>query len=150
MNDNIRYFLEFAPKDAIFAIAGALGMDDAKKIPNDKRIVLMGDLDYMSLLSLYKRSSTFVHLAYLDHCPNVVVDAQAAGCKIICSMSGGTNEVVSDGIVIYEKTWDFSPTRLYYPPPMEWIKIEKKINYEEKSTIVNCAEKYFNVMKEIA
>tara|TARA_A100001515_G_scaffold145037_3_gene151476 strand:+ start:3659 stop:4570 length:912 start_codon:yes stop_codon:yes gene_type:complete len=150
LNDNIRYFLEFAPKDAIFAIAGALGMDDAKKIPNDKRIVLMGDLDYMSLLSLYKRSSTFVHLAYLDHCPNVVVDAQAAGCKIICSMSGGTNEVVSDGIVIYEKTWDFSPTRLYYPPPMEWIKIEKKINYEEKSTIVNCAEKYFNVMKEIA
>ncbi len=48
-------------------------MDDAKVIPNDKRIVILGDLDYMSLLSLYKRSSTFVHLSYLDHCPNVVV-----------------------------------------------------------------------------
>ncbi len=149
LNDNIRYFLEFAPKDSMFAIAGALGMDDAKKLPNDKRIVLMGDLDYMSLLSLYKRSSTFVHLAYLDHCPNVVVDAQASGCKIVCSTSGGTNEVVSDGILIYEKPWDFSPTRLYYPPPLEWIKVEKKTNWEERPTIVNCAEKYFNIMKEI-
>ena len=50
LKDNIRYFLEFAPKDAIFAIAGGFGMDDAKKIPIDKRIVLMGELDYMSLL----------------------------------------------------------------------------------------------------
>ena len=54
LNENIRYFLEFAPKDAIFAIAGALGMDDAKTIPSDKRIMLMGDLDYMSLLSLQR------------------------------------------------------------------------------------------------
>jgi glycosyltransferase involved in cell wall biosynthesis len=147
LDENIRYFLEFAPKDAIFAIAGALSMDDAKKIPSDERIKLMGDLDYLSLLSLYKRSTTFVHLAYLDHCPNVVVDAQAAGCKIVCSMTGGTNEIVSDGILIHEDPWDYRPIKLYEPPRMKWIKIEKKIKQKQKPTIKKCAEKYFNVMR---
>jgi glycosyltransferase involved in cell wall biosynthesis len=150
LNENIRYFLEFAPKDAIFAIAGALGMDDAKNIPEDKRIFLMGDLDYMSLLSLYKRSSTFLHLAYLDHCPNVVVDAQAAGCKIVCSSTGGTNEIVRDGIIIQEKEWDFKPIKLYNPPKIDFSEIFQKRDYEEdKPSIVNCAEKYLNVMRSI-
>jgi glycosyltransferase involved in cell wall biosynthesis len=151
LNENIRYFLEFAPKDAIFAIAGALGMDDAKKIPNDKRIVLMGDLDYMSLLSLYKRSTTFIHLAYLDHCPNVVVDAQAAGCKIVCSSTGGTNEIVRSGIIIHEMPWNFKPIKLYNPPHIKWDERFQHRDYEEenKPSIVNCAKRYYNVMKEI-
>ena len=150
LNENIRYFLEFAPKDSMFAIAGALGMDDAKIIPNDKRIVLLGDLDYMSLLSLYKRSTTFVHLAYLDHCPNVVVDAQASGCKIVCSSTGGTNEIVSNGIVIHEKAWDFKPIRLYNPPKIDLSEISK-IDYkkENKYSIVKCSESYYNVLKEL-
>ena len=121
LNENIRYFLEFAPKDAILAIAGALGMDDAKIIPNDKRIVILGDVDYMSLLSLYKRSSTFVHLAYLDHCPNVVVDAQATGCKIVCSSTGGTKEIVNNGILVVEDEWDFTPIPLYKPPKLDFL-----------------------------
>jgi len=150
LNENIRYFLEFAPKDAIFAIAGALGMDDAKIIPSDKRIVLMGDLDYMSLLSLYKRSSTFVHLAYLDHCPNVVVDAQAAGCKIVCSSTGGTKEIVNNGIVIHEKPWDFKPLRLYNPPKIDFSESFQKIEYKENnSNIENCSQKYFKIMQEL-
>ena len=97
-------------------------MDEAKKIPNDKRIVLMGDLDYMSLLSLYKRSSTFVHLAYLDHCPNVVVDAQAAGCHVICSSTGGTSELIVNGTVMLEEKWDYSPIKLYDPPDIDFSK----------------------------
>ena len=151
LDENIRYFLEFAPKEAIFAIAGALGMDDAKKIPNDKRIILMGNLDYMSLLSLYKRSSTFVHLAYLDHCPNVVVDAQAAGCKIVCSSTGGTNEIVSSGIIIQEAPWDFKPIKLYEPPAVNWDERFVKTEHEgvKKTSIVKCSEKYYNIMKEV-
>ena len=148
LDENIRYFLEFAPKDAIFVIAGALGMDDAKKIPNNKRIFLVGELDYMSLLALYRRSSTFIHLAYLDHCPNVVVDAQAAGCKIICSSTGGTKEIVNNGIIVHEKKWDLSPIRLYEPPKIKWDNIENKsikIRYDIKA----CSEKYLDVMKGV-
>ena len=151
LDENIRYFLEFAPKESVLAIAGFLGDDLARLVPNNKRIVVVGDLDYMSLLSLYKRSTTFIHLAYLDHCPNVVVDAQAAGCKIVCSSSGGTSEIVSNGVIIREKEWNFKPTKLYNPPEIDFSKRYKKIENKEenKPSIVNCSERYYKLMKEI-
>lgn len=148
LNENIRYFLEFAPKDSIFAIAGALGMDDAKTIPSNERIVLLGDLDYMSLLSLYRRSSTFVHLAYLDHCPNVVVDAQAAGCKAVCSSTGGTSEIVENGIIVNEEEWDYKPCKLYEPPVLSFNDIAELTDPKDRN-IVNCSERYYNVFKGI-
>jgi len=149
LNDNIRYFLDFAPKGAIFAIAGSLGLDDAKKIPKDKRIVLLGDLDYMSLLSLYKRSKFFIHLAYLDHCPNVVVDAHAAGCKIVCSTSGGTKEIINKGILVQEEEWDFKPIKLYEPPPLKWDHLINKNEIKDLNDIVKCSKKYYNVMEAL-
>ena len=45
---------------------------------------------YCKIYKMYKASTHFVHLAWLDHCPNVVVDARASGCKIVCSSAGGT------------------------------------------------------------
>jgi len=155
LNENIRYFLEYAPKDSHLAIAGSIGMDDAKRlIPNNKRIHLMGELDYISLLALYKKSTTFIHLAYLDHCPNVVVDAQAAGCKIICSSTGGTSEIVTNGKIINEKKWNYEPIKLYRPPPMN-IKEDNITEVyshqceDKKNTIEKCAEKYYKIMKSI-
>ncbi len=150
---NIEYFLYKAPKDAILAIAGGLHMDEAKEIlAIDRRIHILGNLDYMSLLSLYKRSSTFIHLAYLDHCPNVVVDAQAANCHIICSSTGGTSEIVSNGTIIIEKEWDYKPLALYSPPKMDY-EIESTIYSvqceEMKNNIVDCSRKYYNIFKSI-
>lgn len=151
LSENVRYFKDHAPADAVFAIAGAMSLDEAKEIKSmDPRVHLLGDLDYASLLALYKRSSTFVHLAYLDHCPNVVVDAQASGCKIICSSTGGTKEIVNNGVVIQEKDWDFKPIRLYKPPLMIWDKtVEKKEIEQAKKSIECCSEKYFRIFKEI-
>ena len=153
LKDNIRYFLDFAPKDAVFAIAGGLHMDEAKEILKiDNRIFLMGDLDYMSLLSLYKKSSTFIHLAYLDHCPNVVVDAQAAGCNIICSSSGGTKEIVEKGLIVIEDNWNFKPCKLYKPPVINFKNKKEVFSHvceDKKRNIVNCSKKYYDVLKGI-
>lgn len=149
LKENVRYFLEYAPKDAIFVIAGALGMDEAKEYMSlDKRIKIVGDLDYGSLLALYRKSSTFVHLSYLDHCPNVVVDAQASGCKIICSSTGGTHEVVKDGIVILEEEWDMKPCQLYNPPVMDFSKNNQLIK-EDILSFDQCVDKYYDVMKSL-
>jgi len=149
LKDNIRYFLDFAPKDAVLAIAGGLHMDEAKEILRiDNRIFLMGDLDYMSLLSLYKKSSTFVHLSYLDHCPNVVVDAQASGCKIICSSTGGTKEIVKKGIIVLEKEWDYKPCDLYNPPQMDF-SISEELNRKSNNSFKDCVERYYQIMNEV-
>ena len=156
LRENVRYFLEFAPQDAILAIAGGLGMDEAKELMSlDKRIKVLGSLDYGSLLALYKKSSTFVHLSYLDHCPNVVVDAQASGCKIICSSTGGTHEVVDNGVCVVEEEWDMKPCKLYSPPPMDF-GITKEIMRETikednqgLSKFDTCVNNYFSVMESL-
>ena len=117
--------MEMADDKAIFIIAGSGAKEsdfaDCKDLLG-KRIFYSGNLDYMTLLSLYRRSSTFVHLAYLDHCPNVVVDALASDCHVVCSSAGGTKELVnqSKGTVIIEKPWDFSPVELYNPPELDF------------------------------
>jgi len=153
LKDNVRYFLEFAPSDAIFAIAGGLHMDEAKEyIGLDNRIKILGELDYARLLALYKKSSTFVHLSYLDHCPNVVVDAQASDCNIVCSSTGGTHEIVSKGIVVIEDEWDMKPCQLYKPPQIDFSKkkeIEFNKEVKNKNCFNNCVDSYFNIMKEI-
>ena len=156
---NVLYFLDHAPDNAVFAIAGGLGMDEAKEYLNmSPRIYFLGELVYPQLISLYHRSSTFVHLAYLDHCPNVVIDAQAAGCKIICSSTGGTHEVVDNGIMILEDEWDFKPCALYKPPQMDFSKVKEiavhrdfrdRKTGKKVSRFVQCANAYYNIFKEV-
>ena len=156
---NILYFLDHAPDNAVFAIAGGLGTDEAKQYMNmSPRIYVLGDLQYPQLISLYHRSTTFVHLAYLDHCPNVVIDAQAAGCKIICSSTGGTHEVVDNGIMVLEDEWDMKPCTLYKPPNMDFSKTKEiavhrdfrdKKTGKKVSCFVQCVNSYYNIFKEV-
>ena len=148
LNENIRYFLEFAPKNSILAVAGKGASSEMLNHRFNERIKFLHEIDYMSLLSLYKRSSTFVHLAYLDHCPNVVVDAQASGCRIICSSSGGTQEIVEKGTIIVEDEWNFKPCKLYKPPALKFNHF-KHYSMAKNRNIINCAKKYHDVIKDI-
>ena len=72
----------------------------------------------------------FLHFAYLDHCPNVVVDALACQVPVICSSTGGTKEIVRDrGFTIQEEVFDFELCDYTNPPKMQF------------------EEKYFKVIK---
>ena len=114
-----------------------------------RRVFLLGNLDYVSLLALYRRSKKFIHLAYLDHCPNVVVDARAAGCKIICSSTGGTSEISGkDSIVIGEDEWDFTPLKLYNPPKMDFSRVVDA-GIDSNISIDYTSERYLEVLKGI-
>ena len=119
LKDNVEYFLQHSGDRDCLVVAGS--GHDMYKIKHD-RIFYVGDLDIATLISLYKKSKYFIHLAYLDHCPNVVVDATACGCNIICSSTGGTKEVAIGATIIEEQEWDFSPLRLYDPPKMDFTK----------------------------
>jgi glycosyltransferase involved in cell wall biosynthesis len=148
LNENIKYFLKFAPPGAMLAVAGKGADSERLNYRFNERIVFLDELDYMSLLSLYKRSSTFIHLAYLDHCPNVVVDAQAAGCNIICSSTGGTSEIVENGTIVVEDEWDFKPCKLYKPPAINFDNF-KHYSMTKNRNIVECAKTYYEIIKEI-
>ena len=122
--ENVRYFLEHAGKNDCLVIAGA----NPDIVVADPRVFYAGDLETTMLHQLYRSSDYFLHLAWLDHCPNVVVDARAAGCHIICASSGGTHEVAGENAtVIVEDDWDFEPCMLYEPPRLDFTRVRAGI-----------------------
>jgi glycosyltransferase involved in cell wall biosynthesis len=144
LNENIRYFYEFAPKNAIMLVAGSNPDLDIKSMD---RIIYLGDLSWYQLISVMKRATTFVHLSWLDHCPNVVVDARACGCKIICSSSGGTKEIAGDNsVIINEDSWDFRPLELYKPTSLDFSKAVSNKNITKNIDIIDVAKKYKAVL----
>tara|TARA_R110000824_G_scaffold164077_7_gene340117 strand:- start:2155 stop:3066 length:912 start_codon:yes stop_codon:yes gene_type:complete len=144
LEDNIRYFLEHSGEEDVLLVAG----NTSKKPIEDEKVKYLGNLDYISLLKVYKSCDYFIHLAWLDHCPNVVVDARACGCRIICSSAGGTKEVAGpDAIIIKEEPWDYEPVELYNPPPLNFQQVDKSLhnsNYDMECV----GKKYLDFMKE--
>mgnify|MGYP003149101201 CR=1 FL=1 len=144
LEENVRYFLENSSQNDCLIVAGS--NPDCKL--DHPRVFYAGVLDWKTLISLYKRSKFFLHLAWLDHCPNVVIDARAAGCHVICSSSGGTHEIAGENsTIIEEDIWDFSPLRLYNPPKMDF---SKKTNIGKRSDIdiKSVSLRYLDVFSE--
>ena len=66
-------------------------------------IFYLGHLPHELCLQIYSISDWLIHLAWLDHCPNVVIEAMSQGCPVICTDMGGTKEIVKEnGIIISE------------------------------------------------
>lgn len=144
--ENVRCFMEMAPSDACFVIAG--GDPDVRVA--DPRVFYAGHLSEADMLSLFKRATTFIHLARLDHCPNVVVDAHAAGCRIICASSGGTSEIAgSDAIVIEDEPWDWKPCRLYNPPMLDFSRLSNRQCFDAPNDIASVALEYIDVLQSM-
>ena len=149
LKDNIHYFQRVADQDDVLIVAGDgdLSAMHAAKEAGENRIIYAGHLDWQSLIAAMQLADHFIHLAFLDHCPNVVVDALAAGCKIHCSSSGGTHEIAgANAAIIEEDTWDFLPLELYNPPPLQFSRIKSNKNYTIKNDIVEVASMYEDVL----
>ncbi len=146
LSENIRYFIEHAgPNDGLI-IAG--NVDNKFK---HERIHYVGELTTEKLFSLYKASKYFIHLAWLDHCPNVVVDAMACGCQIICSSSGGTKEIAGEtATIIQEDDWDFTPLELYKPPELDFTKKTKNLwHANTEYDMLSVSKKYYNFINGV-
>jgi glycosyltransferase involved in cell wall biosynthesis len=140
LKDNIEYFFQKAPQDSCLVIAGE---NPDIRMQHD-RLLYAGQLQWETCIALYKRAKVFLHLAFLDHCPNVVVDARACGCDIIVSSSGGTKEIAGkNATIVKDIEWDFSPLDLYSPPPLNYDIV---FNNELDSSIdmSDVAQKYYN------
>ena len=145
LKDNIRYFVENSGDNDCLVVAGK----NPDHVVIHPRVLYAGELGWNTLISLYKRSKYFIHLAWLDHCPNVVIDARASGCHIICSSAGGTREIAGENsTIIVEDDWNFTPVKLYNPPDMDFsnsVKGDSSHNID----IRKVSEMYLDVAREI-
>jgi glycosyltransferase involved in cell wall biosynthesis len=145
LSENVRYFLEHSGENDCLVIAGS---NPDYEISHN-RIFYAGNLNWEQLISLYKKSSYFIHLALLDHCPNVVVDARAAGCKIICSSSGGTREIAGfNSVIIQDIKWDYLPFKLYDPPKLDFSKVVNCV-HDVDIDIIGVSKKYEDFLKKV-
>jgi glycosyltransferase involved in cell wall biosynthesis len=116
-----------------------------------KDIFYMGAVSHDTCLEVFSASDWMIHLAWLDHCPNVVVESLSQHCPVICTDSGGTLEIVqNNGIVIPESTpykfelTDYDRPYKLHIPTLELPEIEVDNSYLD---IKRVAQKYIRVME---
>jgi len=107
LKENTELFLKLAGDDprSCFVVMGR----NPDHVVSHPRVFYVGEVNHSTCLQIYSIADWMIHLAWLDHCPNVVVEALSQGCPVICTDSGGTREIVRDnGFVIPEsKIYNF-------------------------------------------
>lgn len=104
----------------------------------DPHIFYAGSQPHEICLEVFSAASWMLHLAWLDHCPNTVVEALSQGTPVICSEQGGTKELVeSYGLVLKEnKEYNFELADYDNPPKIDVTQIFKKL--PQKEQLGNC------------
>lgn len=147
LSENIRYFLEFSPEDACLIVAGNVSPEEQIE---DPRIFYVGELKTEMLFMLFKASKKFIHLARYDSCPNVVIDARACGCQIVCCENGGTKEIAGkDAIILREEMWDMEPLIVNDPPGLDFSLGTVENEYDIDINMTKIAQKYANFIEDI-
>lgn len=74
---------------------------------------------------IYSAADWMLHLAWADHCPNVVVEALAQGTPVVCSDVGGTKELVgSYGLVLKDDPYDYELADYDNPPSIDVNQVD--------------------------
>ncbi len=148
LNECIRYFCEHSLPEDILLVAGS-GTTQEYVHKQADRVFYIGDLAYHDLINWMLAVKYFIHLAWLDHCPNVVVDARQCGCHIICSSSGGTEEIAGlNSTVVIEPSWNFEPVDLYDPPSLDFTSTRQG-RFNNDCSIDTAAASYERVLASV-
>lgn len=146
---------EHRPSSCLIIMGGGDVTMDKESVKYD--IFYTGPQPQDLCLQVFAASDYMIHLAWLDHCPNVVLEALSQDTPVICSSSGGTAEILGvegkNGIVIKDADFDFKPNEYDSPPP---IVLPEGIDWLTKPEIDAshldiglCAQRYLDVFQEI-
>ena len=136
-------------------ITGLVEKYDIVKHPN---VIYTGWIQDFELKGMLYRCSHGLHFAWLDWCPNSVVEYICNGMSVVCSSSGGTHFIVKEnGISINDELWDFKPHKLYDPPKLNIdlassaiLKVQNiKMTNNDHVNIYNIAKQYIAFFEEV-
>lgn len=156
LNSNIELFQrarEQLPGTSCLIVMGKI----SDKMLADHDIFYTGSVPEEVYLEVYSMSDWMIHLAWLDHCPNVVIECLSQGTPVICASSGGTNELVGEfGIVLQEETqYKFELADYDNPPQIDITQFDitkllmKPIEKHADVDIISCAKKYVTLFDEL-
>tara|TARA_Y100000034_G_C6817479_1_gene367911 strand:+ start:152 stop:931 length:780 start_codon:yes stop_codon:yes gene_type:complete len=103
-----------------------------------KNIIGLGSIGKKELASYLKISDAFIHICWVDSCPNGVVEAICSETPVVCNNQGGTPEIVKDrGIICgLDKKYNFKKMNHSRPPGIDLSKLveayEAVINLDVK------------------
>jgi glycosyltransferase involved in cell wall biosynthesis len=106
-------------------------------------------------MQMYSAANWMLHLAWADHCPNVVVEALSQGTPVVCSEVGGTQELIGHGtygVVLKEQLYDFELYDYDNPPTIDVtqctsLPTRQELDYAgiPNIDIKVCAEEYLKL-----
>jgi len=152
LEDNLRLFQKIrnTMSDAKMTVLGKNAVVAGHRSLTEN-VAFKGSVSHEECLKVYRNSDYMIHLAWLDHCPNVVVEALSEGCPVICTDSGGTSEIVRDNGIIIPETTPYNFELLDYDLPHELnfsnftLPEEKPFVRADYLDIEKVAKKYLEV-----
>ena len=134
----IKGFLEANTKRHLYIIGGEgvniWGRELGKKYRKNKYIHFLGEKSNKKTIAIMKACDYQMHLAFIDICPNVVLEGLACGLNVLCTNLGGTPELVGKNGVILNVDTQWKSKYLRYTDDMTHTK--RKHLDEVDSTIV--------------
>lgn len=127
-------------------------------LSNEKDVYVTGNIPHEACIQVFKESDWMIHLGWLDHCPNTVVESLSVKTPVICTEDGGTKELVgSYGLVLHEKEkYQYQLADYDNPPELDIRQIQTKLpekshmNYNIDVSIETCVKEYVRIFEEIS
>lgn len=114
-----------------------------------------GPQPHQVCLETFSTCNWMIHLAWLDHCPNVVVEALSQGTPVICTDAGGTKELVGGyGIVMKDEPYGFELADYDSPPALEYtipprLPSKNELGEHADITIDRAVREYVQVFETV-
>lgn len=124
-------------------------------VVSSPHIFYTGSQPHQVCLETFSTCNWMIHLAWLDHCPNVVIEALSQGTPVICSSTGGTKELVQEyGLVIEDEPYNYELTDYDSPPRLQYDESSKLPSKEDLGdhcdiTIERAAREYMQVLESV-
>jgi len=129
LDANIRLFHRLREKNQSSCLI-ICGRNPYKMQPHP-HIFYTGVVPQEVYLQIYSAANYMLHLAWADHCPNVVVEALSQGTPVVCSEVGGTRELIRNvtgndyGVVLKEQTpYNFELVDYDDPPDIDVTQVD--------------------------
>lgn len=154
LRDNIEMFKHLRATQFPYSCLIVMGAGPDYQVA-DKNIYYTGPLPHQLCLEVYSVADYMIHLAWADHCPNVVVEALSQGCPVICADSGGTKELVgTNGLILREKeAYKFQLADYDNPPRIDVTQVNKPLSKvlvnAPELDIKDVAKKYEEVFRQV-